>query len=153
MNKPSKFCCDDKYLSLPWGREVSWVDHKMSVQQTHRETVNSAETAWLSLLDFNQFFSSQKLPFFGYLPPTNATLSDLHCPSTYPFPEITTLKHQNHLLLQKIYHTETIDLKITSQNLFYWLALKTIRCLAVWVPVRLLLATSEILACFMEEHI
>lgn len=97
-------------------------------------------------------FSSQKLLLFGYLPSTNATLSDLHYPPTYPFPEITALKHQTLPLLRNIYHTETTALKVTSQNLYYWLALKTIRCLAWWVPVRLLLAASEVLVCFMEEH-
>lgn len=117
------------------------------------------EKLWMQLKQLGSFlwiltiFSYQRLPVFGYLPLINTKLSHLHYPSTYPFPKITALKHQNLPVLQNIYHTGTIVLKVTSQNLLYWLASQTIRCLAGWVPVRLLLASPELLVCFMVEHI
>lgn len=114
--------------------------------------MNAAETAWLSLLDFNHFFPPRNYPFLDTFLQQMPPFLIFTTPSTYPFPEITPLKHQNLPLLQNIYHTETIALKVTSQNLFYWLALKTIRCLAGWVPIRLLQAAPEVLVCFMDEH-
>lgn len=138
--------------TYPFLREGKFHEVIMSLQQTHKEAVNAAEAAWLSLLDFNYFFSSQRLPLFGYFPPTSTTLSDLHYPSTYPFPKIIALEHQNLPLLQNIHHTGTIILKVNSQKFFYWLASQTLRCLAGWMPVRLLLAAPELLVHFMEEH-
>lgn len=42
MNKASQFGCDEKYLPLSQGREVSWLDHTVTVQQTHRGAMNAA---------------------------------------------------------------------------------------------------------------
>lgn len=64
MNKALQHGCDVKYLPLAQGREVSRLDHTVTVHQAHKGATNTAKTAWRRLLDFDQIFPPRNSPFW-----------------------------------------------------------------------------------------
>lgn len=89
------------------------------------------EEPWMQLkqlgsaLDFNHFFSPLRIsPSLYTCLWRRPVLHILTAPSGCSFPEMTALKQQTLPLFQITYDSEAVALKVTSQNLFYWSALK-----------------------------